>query len=355
MARRVLVFIFAAFFANGDALDDAVGQWARKISAHLASDEVARVTWNEAGMTAKTDPGGPTGYAARAKTLLAKSLQRRLRSPKTVEVTATFSENLKGYVLIAEIHHDTETSVEMASVPRPSAVASSPGFRLERRFLWEQERPILDLLVIGGQMLVLDTIGLTRYEQRDSQWRKAEAAALEFPSVRDPRGRITVMENSVATEVAGLTCHGTWQPALAVECQPGGRFTALRNTIEENGWPAYFTHAEMGGDHIVAAADGRTYIYDSTRKQLGVAGDWGDFVVVSSPCAGAKIVAAASTSNTLAIFDLVNHNPGRVGDSMELAGLVTAMWPMGDTALAVIRNKSTDRYEAYSIGVACGR
>ena len=133
--------------------------------------------------------------------------------------------------------------------------------------LWEQEAPILDVIVAGDQMLVLDTAGIARYEQRDSKWQKAEAVALDIPPVRDPRGRLTVNENSVIAEAAGLTCRGTWKPAVAIECQPGGRFTAGRNTIEEAGWQPYFTHAEIGGDHVVAAADGRTYVYDAARKQ----------------------------------------------------------------------------------------
>jgi len=34
---------------------------------------------------------------------------------------------------------------------------------------------------------------------------------------------------------------------------------------------------------------------------------------------------------------------------------VTAMWPMGNAVLAVVRNKMTNRYEAYIVGVVCGR
>jgi hypothetical protein len=211
----------------------------------------------------------------------------------------------------------------------------------------------------GDQMLVLDTagvtLGVTLYDQRDSKWEKAGAAALDIPPVRDPRGHLTVAEDAVVAEVAGLTCRGTWRPAVMLECQQGGRFTAGRNTIEEAGWPPHFAHAEIGGDHIIAAADGRTYIYDSTRKQLSVSDLWADFTVVSSTCTSPKIVAADAASNSLAIFELVNHTPVRVSDSMEMPGPVTALWPAGNAALAVVRNKSTNRYEAYSIGVVCGR
>ena len=40
---------------------------------------------------------------------------------------------------------------------------------------------------------------------------------------------------------------------------------------------------------------------------------------------------------------------------MEVPGPVTAIWPAGNAALAVVRNKDTNRYEAYSIAVDCGR
>jgi hypothetical protein len=232
---------------------------------------------------------------------------------------------------------------------------TAPGFRLDRRLLWEQEAPILDVIVAGDQMLVLDTANIALYEQRDSKWQKAEAVALDIPPVRDPRGRLTVNENSLMAEAAGLTCRGTWKPTVAIECQPGGRFTAGRNTIEEAGWQPYFTHAEIGGDHVVAAADGRTYVYDAARKQISASDVWNDFAVIASSCTTAKVVGSYSASNSLAIFDLVNHGLVRVSDAMEVPGTVTAMWPAGNAALAVVRNKDTNRYEAYSIAVDCGR
>jgi hypothetical protein len=178
---------------------------------------------------------------------------------------------------------------------------------------------------------------------------------LDIPPVRDPRGRLTVNDTSVTAEAAGVACRGTWRPAAGIECQAGGRFTPGRNTIEEAGWQPYFTHAEMGGDHLVAAADGRTYVYDAGRKQLSVSDAWSDFAVVPNSCANAKIIAAYSASNSLAIFDLVNQSPVRVSDAMEVSGPVTALWPAENAALAVVRNKDTNRYEAYSIGVDCGR
>ena len=349
---RFLGLIVVTLLARGDALDDAVGQWGKKIASHLAADEIAHVTWNAAGV----EGAETAAYSARAKALLARNLQRRLRNPKSVEITATLSQNLKGYLLIAEMHRENENMVEMASVARPVPMPeTAAGFRLDRQLLWEQEAPILDVIVVSDQMLVFDTAGITRYEQRDSKWQKAEAAALEIPPVRDPRGRLTRNENLLAAEAAGVTCKGTWKPSVAIDCQAGGRFTAGRNTIEEAGWQPYFTRAEIGGDHVVEAADGRTYVYDSAHKQLSVADAWNDFAVIASVCSNAKIIAAQSSTNSLAMFDLVNQNPVRVSDALEVPGPVTAMWPAGSAVLAVVRNKDTNRYEAYSMAVDCSR
>jgi hypothetical protein len=348
---RILSFVFATLLVRGDALDDAVGQWGKKISSHLAADEIAHISWN--GTAAEN--ADAAAYFARAKTLLSRSLQRRLRNAKSVEITATLSQNLKGYLLIAEMHRENENIIEMASVARPISVQeAAAGFRLERRLLWEQETPILDIVVVNDQMLVLDTVGVARYEQHDSKWQEAEAVALDIPPVRDARGRLTVTENSVTVEATGVTCRGTWKPTI-IECQPGGPFTAGRNTIEEAGWQPYFTHAEIGGDHVVTAGDGRTYMYDATRKQISVSDVWSDFALVATSCANTKIIAAHSATNSLAIFDLVNHGLVRVSDAMEVPGPVTAIWPSGSAALAVVRNKDTNRYEAYSIAVDCGR
>jgi hypothetical protein len=152
-----------------------------------------------------------------------------------------------------------------------------------------------------------------------------------------------------------MTCKGTWKPAVVLECQPGGRFTAGRNTIEEQGWPPYFAHAEIGGDDVIAALDGKTYVYDAAGKPVGGPTSWEDFALIASSCAGAKIVAMESPSQTVALFELVNHNPVRVSDPMEMPGSITAMWTGKTAALTVVHNKNTDRYEAYSIGVDCGR
>jgi len=372
---RILIFLFATMFAAGDALDDTVGQWAKKISAHLAADEAAHVTWRDVGNNAASADASAALVSARAKALLLRALQRRLRNPKPVEVIATFSESRTEYMLIAEVRRENENIVEIASTPKLTAPLSpNATLRLDRRLVWEQPSPILDVTVIGDTMLVLDDSGITIYSlgtgsnggvtdatgnqpregSADTSWQKLQSIPLAIPPVRDLRGRLMVTADSAVAEVPGLTCRGTWKPASAFECQPGKFFTAGRNTIEEAGWPLFFEHVQIGGDHIVVSADGKTYLYDADRKQIATADPWEDAAAVSTACGGPKIIAQESV-NSLGIFDLVNHRVARAGDSIEMEGPITALWPNGSGAIAVVRNKVANQYEAFSISVACGR
>src|SRR5262249_34184543 len=147
--------------------------------------------------------------------------------------------------------------VEIATIAKPapsSAVANV--YRVERRLAWQQDARILDLAVVGDEMLVLDTAGLTRYQRQEGSWKKEESATLDVPMARDARGHLTTEGENFTAEVAGLSCRGSWRPMFQVECSPGGRFTLGRNTIEEAGRPAYIARAEWSGRSVVAETDG---------------------------------------------------------------------------------------------------
>jgi hypothetical protein len=106
--------------------------------------------------------------------------------------------------------------------------------------------------------------------------------------------------------------------------------------------------------------DGRTHVYDASGKPAAVFEAWGaDFVAIQAGCAANRIAATSASSgdssDSLALYDVVNNAPVRLSDPVALSGPVTALWPARDGALAVARSLSTGRYEAYSIAVDCGR
>jgi hypothetical protein len=76
-------------------------------------------------------------------------------------------------------------------------------------------------------------------------------------------------------------------------------------------------------------------------------------------CGGKHVLATSAvdqhSADAITLYDLVNRAPVRVSDPLEFAGPVTALWPAGDGALAVVRNLATGKYAAYNLALNCGR
>ncbi len=250
-----------------------------------------------------------------------QAIRRRIRNPITVEITLTISENVKGYLLIADFKPGDDRIVEMQPYrPDSSAPPSRPALTIGKRMLWEQTAPILDVAVFEDQMLVLDTAGVTRYERRDWQMGRRGNGVAPLRNVRDPRGRMEIAEESLTVQLPGTTCQGSWKPSLAFRCESGTVFTAGRNTFEA--LVPFFSDAQIGGVHLVAETDGRTHIYDGAQTASGTIDDWGSDLAALSTCAGPRVAATGigESGDTVTLFDLIHAVPIRVSDPADFPG-----------------------------------
>ena len=192
--RGILVLLFCAV-VSAQTLEDASNDLARSIAGHLAANETARLTVRN--LSSLDQP-----MATKSQTIIERALRKRIRDSVRVQVTLTISENLQGYLLIAEIHHENDRAVEMAGfhVDAPAQVVH-PGVAIEKKLIWEQDAPILDAAlvnvpVMNDQLLILDTAGVARYERRDGKWTRTQS--FDLPStVRDPRGRLEISGSSI--------------------------------------------------------------------------------------------------------------------------------------------------------------
>lgn len=333
LGRSLTLAALFASLCSGQGLEDAVRTLGKSVAARLAPSEVAHLTTRNVSSLSVAE-------VTKAQAGLERALRRRVRSPITVEITVTISENLKGYLLVAEIHRGNERVVEMASFRPASPVAPArSAIVIEKRLIWEQDAPILDVAVTGDRMLVLDPAVVTRYEHREGKWERAEQATLSIAPVRDPRGRLEVAGDSVTVWSPGGTCRGSSKP-LELHCDPSTaefmvgqyavRFTASRNTLEASEWPS-------GGFET-----------------------WGsDFAPIATACGGQRIAPSGTgawdAADFIALYEVAGGAPVRIGDAVEFPGPVLALWPASAGALAVARNLATKRYEAYSLTVDCGR
>lgn len=329
---------------HADSLEDAARNLARRIAAQLGADETVQVTGRNLSSLGRNE-------AARAQSVFEQALRRRRRGVTQVEISFTISENLKGYLLIADFRRAEQRIVEMEPYrPEPAQPAVHPALSLAKKLLWQQAAPVLDVMVMNDQMLVLDTSGLTRYERQDGKWSAAESAATGPATVRDPRGRVTVLTDALTVDLPGTTCQGTIKP-LALRCDSGSVFTAGRNTFE--GPPAFFSEARVANPRVVADVDGHSRIHDAVIE------NWGSDLAAIQTCAGPRIAATSNSdreaTDSVTLYDLIQAVPIRVSDPVEFPGPVTALWPRDDGAIAVVRNPATHQYEAYGLTADCSR
>jgi hypothetical protein len=318
VTMRGLLLFLVCLCARADSMDDAVAALAKKVTARLSPAETARVTSRNVSSL-------PAADATKVQTALNRALQRRVRNPMPVDVALTISENLRGYLLVAEIKRESETMVEMAEfradAPTPPARAA---ITIERKLLWEQDAPILDVAVNGDSMLVLDTTQITRYQRNAGKWESAANGAFQS-NARDPRGRI------VCEQLSG-------------SCMDNAPSAAT---------------AQIGTDTLVADVDSRIHLYDSAHTPVAAFEDWGSDFAALTACGGTHIAATAAgdlqSKDFVTLYDIVNRAPVRVSEPLEFPGPVTALWPSADGALAVARNLSTGRYAAYLLTLDCGR
>jgi hypothetical protein len=155
-----------------------------------------------------------------------------------------------------------------------------------------------------------------------------------------------------------------------MHCEPGdasfsiagerARFTAGRNTIEAAGLPPSFSLGRTTDSIFIAAEpDGRTRLYDGSKRMLAVVDGWGsDVVSPESGCAAGRVVLATSpaerdAADSITAFTLVDRKPSQAGEPAEFEGGITAFWTEGEGAVAVVHNAKTGAYAAYFITVDC--
>jgi hypothetical protein len=88
---------------------------------------------------------------------------------------------------------------------------------------------------------------------------------------------------------------------------------------------------------------------------------WGsDLVGISARCGGGSPVLAtragdSSEPDAIQAFWMVNRTATPLASPVTFSGPVTALWPSGATsALAVMHDPATRRYQAYVLTMVCG-
>jgi hypothetical protein len=330
----------------------------------------------------------PDAELARARREFEVSLGTPAGSESPAEAHLTLSENPTQFLLVEEVRRGEESQVWIAAWKRSERPAVSvTGVTLEKRLIWEQDEPILDVALVGDRMAILSPSKITVQGPAGRQTSVPLAPAKPWP--RDLRGRLRTSGGRLQAYLPGMGCSGSVEPALNVECHASeepwvlesgsrgillGNFAAGRNyfdgrVVTQNGTPksvAPFYSAAAVEEQgtlwwLLALLDGRTQVLDNAFEPVATISGWGsDVVGIDARCGGGSQVLAtrpgdANEPDAVQAFGLTNHMQVPLGPAVPLPGPVTALWPSGSTAaLAVARDAATGKYAAYVLTMVCG-
>ncbi|HUI80681.1 MAG TPA: hypothetical protein VLY24_22305 [Bryobacteraceae bacterium] len=307
--------------------------------------------------------------------------------PAVMDVRITLSESASQYFLVEEARRGDESQVWIAGWPRSSPErVSTVGPTIEKKLIWEQTEPILDLAITNDGFVVLSPSKIALYQQRQLRQSKP-IAARAWP--RDLRGRLRLGGGRLQVFLPGVECTGALvDPQLTIDCHPsdepwvlesGSRAILLaayaqdRNyfdghVILQNGSrksvPPFYSAAAVedaaGIFWLLAGLDGRAAIYDPAFEPVANTPVWGsDLVGVSGRCAGGSAVFAtlagdATEPDAVQPYSILNRTPVALGVPASFNGPVTALWPSSpSSALAVVHDLATGKYAAYVLTLAC--
>jgi hypothetical protein len=307
-----------------------------------------------------------------------------------VEVVVTLSESLEDSVWVAEIRRTDGPQTVMEVRPKPPAMAAAPSLSIDKKPLLESDQQILDLAPMSREWLVLDSEGVSVYENAASGWQRKLAVRLPAPRPwpRDVRGRLMVQGDAYQAYLPGLTCHGNAAGGLSISCRdeslwpvgagPGmlgfAQFTPSRNFFDgrivtstggQKTLPAFFSAAsvENRGDRMwaLAGTDMRTHLYNATLENAGAWTGWGsDVAGIGSECGErSQVLVTASrdgaATDSVTAYEIVGGAPQPAGEAVAFPGPVTALWPATErgVAFAVSRDLKSGRYATFRLAITC--
>jgi hypothetical protein len=387
-ATAALLFFFPPGASAAEDSNGAARELARKTAA-FAGREPVSAGWRNASPLSSSE-------IAQTRAVFEAALRefggRLGDQAPAVEVRITMSEDRSQYLLVEEARKGEERQVWIASWKRAGAGATAAAaVTLDKKFLWEQQEPMLDMAFAAGTMLVLSPTRVARLERQGTQWVPRDSAALPAgkPWPRDLRGHLRVTATAFQVFLPGTACAGSLEPALALECrqtdepwvlESGSRalllatFAPARNFFDgrvisqagaRKSVPPFYSAAAVEDQGrtlwILALVDGRAQLFDAALDAVGtLSAAWGsDIVGTDARCGGGSQLLATrpgdgNSPDAVQAFAIVNREPGLLTAAAEFPGPVLALWGAGGgAAVAIVRNPVTGKYEAYSIAVVC--
>jgi hypothetical protein len=314
------------------------------------------------------------------------------------DLQLTLSQNVQGWLWVAELRRGNTSDAILIPVlthQAPPLPGVSSAMTLHKTFLWAQPdaTPVLDVAVLGGgsnpnALLVLDASMVALYRMQSSHWEleQAQPIARSRPWPRDLRGRLMIgHDRKFEAYLPGMKCTGSADSGLTMECHNADDPWPLGASDDSPraffGGRNFFTGAFAGGVGTGAAgpypffsaagahpdfkealflAQTNGVLRLNGSPQEGVSGWGSDLAGIKSSCGRNWQVLFTGTGDytqpdSVQAGEAEGSVISSVSAPVDFPGPVTALWPASDsnTAIAVCKNLSTGRYEAFSLSIAC--
>ena len=388
-ALSALLFFIPAGAPAAEDGNTAARELARKTAVFAGRGEPVSVAWSNVSTLGSSELLQARGAFEAA---LREAGGRISDVAPAAEARIALSENHTQYLLVEEIRRGDDRQVWISAWKRAEpASGASAGISIEKKLVWEQEEPMLDVAFPAGTMVVLSPTKVMLYARQSGQWAPSAAIPLSPPKPwpRDLRGHLRVNSANFQTYLPGMACSGAVEPSLTLECRPSeepwvlesgsramllGYFAAARNyfdgrVITQNGvkknvapfYSAASVEEQGRALWLLSMLDGRTQILDASLELAAAIPSWGsDLAGTDAHCgSGSQVLATrpgdGSVPDGVQAFSIVNRSATPLTPPVELPGPVTALWPSGGTSVvAIVHNLTTGRYDAYVITVSCG-
>ena len=309
------------------------------------------------------------------------------------DLRITLSENSEAYVWVAEIRQGSSIDTVFTAVTRTDSAQTGPAnaVGLERKLLWTQDEPILDLVLDGTEAIpgaiVLTPTSVAYYRIQNSTWQQTDAAPVTHsrPLPRDARGMIIgAGNNPFEVVLPGLKCtisgnnpyrsactqtDDPWpiyggQSVLAAFFSPARNFFtgAISRGGESATVPPFYSAAMFGNDEwLFAGTDGKVTYSNFVNTLPTAIANWGSEITwIKGKCSPDTVVVAARNGDytqpdAVQGFQIVAHDAVAATAPVEFAGPIVALRNSGEVAIAVSHNLKTGKYEAYSLTLACNQ
>ena len=298
-----------------------------------------------------------------------------------VEVRVSCGTNLRDRICISEIVKGGERTTISVTRPKTTDGQMPAPPSLELRPLVSLPDPILDVAIIGDDMLVLQpsAVSLRPRSATSASTAVASAAIPGHHWPRDLRGRLRAASGGFDVFLPGVTCRGRIRP-LTVACSDDRE--AWPVAIDNDGIAAtrnYFLTPEGFAFYSAASIpqDGRprwlavdrlgTLTFLNDRRGAGGRAGTAEDIVALSPACGGTYVAAATRAETqpggefasedIRLFRVAGERLHAIS-RVPLPGIETALWPGADAATLVVRvavDGASSRYEAFHVSLSCAR